>query len=153
MIRRATPADAPAIMAIWNPIIRDSTITFTTVEKTSADIETLLQNTPVWITEDQTGFALHAPFRAGPGYVRTREHTIHLGPQARGKGLGRVLMHHLQTDAKAAGHHSLIAGISGENTPAIGFHKALGFTQCGHIAQAGWKFDRWHDLVLMQKFL
>ena len=153
MIRRAELSDAAAIAAIWNPIIRDTTITFTTVEKTVPDLETLIETHPVWLTQDQTGFALHAPFRGGPGYVHTREHTIHLAPAARGQGLGRALLDALQTHARDHGHHSLIAGISGGNIGALAFHSALGFTQCGHIPQAGWKCDTWHDLVLLQKFL
>ncbi len=58
MIRRASAADAPAIAAIWNPIIRDTTITFTTVEQTPAGIADLIRAHPVWVSEDGTGFAL-----------------------------------------------------------------------------------------------
>lgn len=153
MIRPAKPKDASAIAAIWNPIIRDSTITFTTEEKSPQDITRLIETAPVWVTDDRTGFALYTPFRAGPGYAHTQEHSIHLAPGARGQGLGRQLMDTVITHARAAGHHSLIAGISGENTGAIAFHAKLGFANVGKIAQAGWKFDRWHDLHMMQKFL
>ena len=153
MIRRARASDAAAIAGIWNPIIRDTTITFNSREKSALEIEALIQAHPVWITDAQDGFALYAPFRSGPGYARTMEHSIHLHPDARGRGIGRSLMAVLEPHAKAAGHHSLIAGIGCENTTAIAFHTRLGFDQVGHIPQAGWKFQRWHDLVLMQKFL
>ena len=151
MIRRARAGDAATISAIWNPIIRDSSITFTTAEKTEAEIEALIASHPVWIADG--GFATYAPFRSGPGYARTQEHSIHLSPAARGSGLGRALMQALCEHAAGAGHKSLIAGIGGENTQAIGFHTHLGFTEVGRIPKAGWKFDRWHDLVLMQRFL
>jgi phosphinothricin acetyltransferase len=29
----------------------------------------------------------------------------------------------------------------------------MGYTEVGRLPQVGWKFDRWHDLVLMQKIL
>jgi phosphinothricin acetyltransferase len=49
--------------------------------------------------------------------------------------------------------HSLIGCVSGENTGAIAFHQKLGFTQAGCLHEAGFKFGRWMDLVLMQKHL
>ena len=35
MIRQAQAADTPAIAALWNPVIRDTTITFTSAVKTA----------------------------------------------------------------------------------------------------------------------
>ncbi len=62
-------------------------------------------------------------------------------------------METLFAHAQAADQKSLVAGIGGENEDAIAFHAHLGFAEVGRIRKAGWKFDRWHDLVLMQKFL
>ena len=43
IIRPAKLTDSAQICDIWNPIIRDTTITFTTLEKTVADIEQMLE--------------------------------------------------------------------------------------------------------------
>ncbi|MFT7252839.1 MAG: L-amino acid N-acyltransferase YncA [Paracoccaceae bacterium] len=47
----------------------------------------------------------------------------------------------------------MIAGISAENGSALAFHLALGYRETGRLPQAGWKFERWIDLVFVQKFL
>lgn len=152
-IRRATPADAATIAAIWNPIIRDTLATFNAREKTTPELEHHIAAHPSWVCEDGTGFACLTQFRGGVGYAYTHEHTIYLTPEARGKGLGRALMDTVETYAKTQGYGSLVAGVSGANPDGIAFHTAIGFAKVGHIPKAGYKFDRWLDLVLLQKIL
>jgi len=160
MIRPATLDDAGAIAAIWNPIIRDTSFTFTTVEKTEAAIRAFITQRQrdgravlVHARGAVTGFASYDAFRAGPGYALCMEHSLYLAQQARGQGLGAALMTALEAHARAAGHRMFIAAISKSNSAALGFHRAQGFVQVGLIPQAGWKFDMAQDLVLMQKFL
>ena len=78
------------------------------------------------------------------------EHTIIVAQDATGKGLGRMLMAALVSGARAAGAHSLIGAISAENATAVAFHARCGFIEVGRIPEAGRKFGRWLDLVLMQ---
>jgi L-amino acid N-acyltransferase len=161
VIRDARAADAAAIAAIWNPIIRDTDITFTSVEKNEAGIAALIADRltaghAFLVTESESGlagFASYAQFRAGPGYARTMEHTIILAPAARGRGIGHALMTALVEHAQGRGVRSLIGGLSGTNRSAIGFHARAGFVEVARIPEAGWKFGRFHDLVLMQKML
>lgn len=155
MIRPATPADVPAIRAILNRVIRDTTITFTTTEKTPADVIAMLNGpTPVLVTttnDHVTGYATFGPFRAGPGYARTAEHSIALDPAAHGRGQGRALLRTLEQAAAEHGITQLIAGISAENTPALAFHTACGYAKVAHLPAVGHKFGRDLDLILMQK--
>lgn len=156
MIRAARAEDATAIAAIWNHVIRDGAITFTTKEKTQAEIEALIAAAPVLVAETGgtvTGFAKYGAFRAGPGYADAAEHTILLAPGAQGQGLGRALMAALQARAQTDGIVHLIAGISGSNARAVAFHAALGFAKVGHLPGVGRKRGSRHDLVLMMKKL
>lgn len=157
-IRAAAPGDAAAICAIWNPIIRDTFVTFTTEEKTESGIaaEISARRGAFIVAEhggEVIGFAAFAPFRSGPGYVHTAEHTIHLAPRLRGRRIGRALMARLEAEARARGVRVLIAGVSGANPGGIAFHAALGFAEVGRLPGVGFKFGRWLDLVLMQKML
>ena len=99
------------------------------------------------------GFANYGQFRSGVGYAHTKEHTVILADNAQGKGVGQALITALESHAKQNDVHSMIAGVSDENSTAIAFHKELGYEQVGHIPQAGRKFGRWLGVVLLQKIL
>lgn len=161
LIRPAEPKDAGTIAAILNPIIAETTITFAPDSVTGQVVRDEVQNhaergDPYLVAEDAGmvfGLGKYGPFRGGAGYARTAEITVHLAPDARDKGFGRALVEALEAHARAAGKRSLIAGISGDNESALAFHAHLGFAQVARIPQAGHKFGRYIDLVLMQKFL
>ena len=157
VIRPARPGDAPAIAEIWNAIIRDTVITFTTAEKDADTLAaSIADGMPCLVAEeagDILGFVTAFQFRGGPGYAHTFEHSIHMAPGAQGRGLGRALMAAMEAALGARGIHSLIAGVSGENASGIAFHAALGYREVARLPQVGRKFGRRHDLVLMQKIL
>jgi phosphinothricin acetyltransferase len=160
-IRHAEPGDASAIAAVWNPVIRDTLITFNSVERSADEIAAMIAENRaqdhVWLVVEEDdgvfGFASYSQFRKGIGYARTMEHTVILTPQAWGRGIGRRLMDTLAGEARARGIHSLIGGVSAANAAGIDFHARIGFTEVGRLPEVGWKFGRWLDLVLMQKRL
>lgn len=161
MIRDATPADAAAIAAIWNPVIRNTAATFNSAEKSPAEIAQTITTRQteghafLVATKGETllGFATFSQFRGGIGYARTLEHTIILAPEAAGQGTGSSLMQSLESRARAAGAHSLFAGVSAENPAGLAFHRKIGFAEVARLQQVGYKFGRYMDLVLLQKFL
>lgn len=156
MIRAARPEDTAELAALWNPWITETAITFASAAKTEADIQAMIAARDcflVYVKNGLQGFATYAQFRSGNGYATCMEHTIILSPTARGMGAGRALMAAVEAHAKAAGAHQMIGGISGENPDARAFHAALGYQEIAIIREAGFKFGRFMDLVLMQKFL
>jgi len=160
-IRPATPEDATAVQAIWLPIIRDTTATFSSLERSVEDVAAFIadrqaRGREVLVAERDgkvAGFATYDQFRGGNGYVHAMEHSIVLGTDARGQGMGRALMKAICTHAAERGAHTMVAGISGENLSAVAFHAAIGFEHVGRLPQSGRKFGRWLDLVLMQKIV
>lgn len=158
ILRPAGQGDVAAILSIWNPLIRDTAITFTTEERDAPGLSALVTGRgPAFIVaadgDDVLGFATHARFRPGPGYACTVEHTVILAAAARGQGTGRALMAALERQARDEGVRVMIGALSGENPGALAFHLRLGFAQVGHLPQVGHKFGRAMDLVLVQKRL
>ena len=157
IIRPAHAGDAARLAALWNPWIETTAITFSTALKTPEGLATdIAARGDAFLVAEADGallgFATFFPFRGGPGYARTKEHTVILAPEARGRGAGRALMAALEDEAQRQGVHALMAGISAENPAGVAFHAAIGFHEVARLPQVGRKFDRWMDLVLMQKF-
>ena len=158
IIRAAERQDAAQIAELVNVIVEETTVTFTTLRKSEDSIvqDIAVRGAAFQVAEldgSIVGFATYFPFRTGPGYAATQEHSIVIAPSARGHGVGRKLMTALEDVARDNGVHALIAGVSGENADGIAFHAALGFKEVGRLPAVGRKFDRWLDLVLMQKRL
>lgn len=161
MIRDSRPDDAAAIAAIWNPFIRDTTVTFWPTQRSEAEVAQIIAErhqagfahlvalTEGWIV----GFGSYAQFRAGAGYARAMEHTLYLTPEARGTGLGRALLIALENHARDAGRRLMIGGITASNKDSLRFHAAMGYAEWGCIPAAGWKFGQFHGLVFMGKDL
>ena len=153
MIRPAVTGDADWIATLWNEMIKDTLFTFTTEPKSQEAVAEMIATRPVLVLPDEAGFATYGPFRSGPGYAATVEHTIILDPAAHGQGQGRALLNALMEHARAAGNHVTVAAISGANPDAVAFHATLGFDHVGHMREVGQKAGRWLDLILMQKLL
>lgn len=163
LIRPAIVLDAAAIAAVWNPFIRDTAVTFNAVEKRPEDVAAMIvarltagHGFLVACDPDEgtlLGFATYTQFRSGIGYAKSMEHTILLAPEAHGRGLGRALITAIEKHAAEEGAHQILAGVSGENAAGIRFHLAMGYAECARIPAAGYKFGRYMDLVLLQKFL
>ena len=162
MIRPARAEDAAAIAALLNHWIETSAITFNPVPKTTADILDMIAAKAAaghgfFVALDDDGQLLgqasYGQFRAGAGYRTCMEHSISLSPDASGKGIGRALMTAIEDHARAGGAHQMIAGVSDENADGRAFHERLGYRHIATVPEAGHKFGRFIDLVLLQKFL
>lgn len=159
IIRPANEKDAAAICAIANTYIRDSAVTFNSIEKTEMMVrdeiaQTHDQKMAFFVAASKgeiVGYASYRPFRSGVGYARTMEHSLAVLPGIQGQGIGRILMKNLEKHAFEARVGSIIGAISAENPKALAFHQALGFVEVGRIPAAGWNFERWIDLILVQK--
>ena len=160
-VRDATVEDLPGLLEIYNEVIATSTAVYsdrpaTLEERTEWWRARTAAGYPVLVLSDSggiAGFSTFGDFRSWPGYRYTVEHTVHVRADCRGRGIGRTLLEALFPRAAALGKHVMIAGIDAANEASIRFHARLGFVQCAHLREVGFKFGRWLDLVLMQRWI
>jgi phosphinothricin acetyltransferase len=162
LIRPSHEQDLAAITRIYGHHVLNGTGTFETTPPSEADMTTrradvLAKGLPWLVVEDDgavVGFAYGNWFKPRPAYRFSVEDSIYMAPEAAGKGLGRALLAELMAALERAGVRRVMAVIGDSaNAGSIGVHKALGFEVAGTIPSCGWKFDRWLDIVLMQRSL
>lgn len=161
-IRPGTDADLPAITAIYAHNVLHGTGTFELdapdeSEMTRRRTDVLGKGLP-WLVAERggrvLGYAYANHFRPRRAYRFCVEDSIYLHPGAQGQGVGRLLLAELVARCEAVGARQMLAVIGDSaNAGSIGVHKALGFEHTGLLRAAGWKFDRWLDVVLMQRAL
>jgi L-amino acid N-acyltransferase YncA len=161
-LRSSTDADIPAITAIYAHHVTHGTGTFETTPPSETDMaarraDVLAKGLPYLVAELDgrvLGFAYCQWFKPRPAYRFSAEDSIYLDPDAAGQRIGNKLLSELARQAEAAGVRKLIAVIGDSNNArSIGVHRAVGFRHVGTIESSGWKFGRWLDIVLMDKFL
>lgn len=161
-IRPSQDADLAAITAIYAHHVLHGTGTFEATPPNDQDMaarraDVLSKGLPYLVVEDTSGilgFAYCNWFKPRPAYRYSAEDSIYLAPAAHGKGLGRLLLEELMAQAERAGVRKLIAVIGDSaNQGSVAVHKRCGFQHVGVLANCGWKFDRWLDVVLMDRVL
>ncbi|MGE0100509.1 MAG: N-acetyltransferase family protein [Hydrogenophaga sp.] len=162
LIRPSRDDDLEAITRIYGHHVLHGTGTFETTPPGAAEMATrradvLGKGLPWLVAEDDgqvVGFAYGNWFKPRPAYRFSVEDSIYMDPAAHRKGLGRALLAELLAVLERTGTRKVMAVIGdSSNAGSIGVHRALGFELVGVVQSCGWKFDRWLDIVMMQKTL
>ncbi|TDM09038.1 MAG: GNAT family N-acetyltransferase [Ideonella sp. MAG2] len=162
LIRPSTEADRAAITAIYADNVLHGTGTFELDPPDEAEMarrraDVLSKGLP-WLVAERggqvLGYAYANHFRPRLAYRFCLEDSIYLGPNAKGQGVGTLLLGELIARCTAAGARQMVAVIGDSaNLGSIGVHRRHGFEDAGVLKSAGWKFDGWRDVVLMQRAL
>ena len=162
LIRPSTSADLPAMTAIYGWNVLNGTGTFELDPPDEPEMarrrdDVLVKGLPWLVVQrdgDVLGYAYANHFRPRKAYRFCLEDSIYLAPEAKGQGLGKLLLTELLGRCEAAGARQMLAVIGDSaNLGSIGVHRTLGFEHVGVMKAAGWKFGQWRDVVIMQKAL
>jgi L-amino acid N-acyltransferase YncA len=158
-LRSATPADVPAITAIYRPAVLRGTASFELEPPDEAEMTRRFQaitsaSYPYFVAELDgavVGYAYANAYRTRPAYRFTVEDSIYLAPEAQGKGVGTLLLNELIATTTVSGYRLMVAVIGdSRNHGSITLHRKAGFTFAGTIHSVGYKFGRWLDSVIME---
>jgi len=153
---------ADAILAIFNDAIVNSTALYDYQPRTKEIMAAWFDakskgKFPVIGIENESGelmgFGSYGTFRAFPAYKYSVEHSVYVDARFRGRGIGKRLLQQIIIAAQQQEYHVLVGAIDAANAVSIRLHESLGFTHCGTIRQAGFKFGRWLDLAFYQLIL
>ena len=156
--RRATPADAAAIAAIYNEGIADRTATFETEPRSAADIAGWFtgQHLVLVVETGEMGpvaFVASFPYSSRPCYSGIGEFSVYVRRNHRGRGAGRAALAALIEAATAQGMHKLTSRVFPENTASRALLKGLGFEEIGIHRRHGQLDGRWRDWVIVERLL
>jgi phosphinothricin acetyltransferase len=161
-VRPATEGDIEAIQRIYAHHVLNGSGSFEERPPGAAEMAARREavagrGLPYLVAETHVGvrgFGYAAPFRRRSAYRFTLEDSLYVDPDAVGLGIGRLLLSDLVARCTAQGYQQMVAVIGDSaNRRSIRLHRALGFRHAGTLTSVGRKFDRWLDVVFMQRAL
>jgi L-amino acid N-acyltransferase YncA len=156
--RSAAAGDAGAICAIYNHGIEGRQATFETSPRAAHEIERwLTSELPflVAVADDGRvlGFAKVGAYSDRCVYEGVGEHAVYVDPDARGQGIGRLLLEELSLSAERAGFYKLTSRVFTTNLASLAAHRAAGFYEVGVQPRHGRLDGEWKDCVLVERLL
>src|SRR3569833_1979573 len=160
-VRDARESDLPGLLDIYNEVIATSTAVYSYTPVTLDDrvqwwkarVARGLPGLGATDSSGVLGFSTFGDFRSWPGYRHTVEHSVHVRQDRRGHGVGKELVKALFPRAEALGKHVMIVGVDAANEASIRFYERLWFEKAAHLREVGHKFERWLDLVFLQRWI
>lgn len=166
-IRMANPADAQALLNIYAPYVINTAITFEydvpSVEEFASRIAHSLEKYPYLIAEEGgniLGYAYTSPFHDRPAYDWAVETSIYVDQNIKHRGIGRKLHDALESTLREQGILNMNACIAYPpeedehlDKNSVEFHAHMGYRLVGEFYKCGYKFNRWYNMVWMEKLI
>ena len=150
-----TPSHAASVLAIYQAGIDDGDATFETQAPSweAFDADHLPDHRFVALDDDGSvlGWVVVGRYSARSVYRGVVEVSVYVGPAARGRGLGRLLLDAVVASAEQAGIWTVQAGVFPENVASMALHRSAGFRVVGTRERIGARDGIWRDVVLLER--
>lgn len=152
-IRLVTSGDAEEIQKIYEPHVRNSSVSFERTPPTTEEmihrIENDHQHLPWLVCEiDGTviGYAYAGPHRTRYAYQWSVDSSVYVHEGSQRTGIARGLYISLFEILRLQGFYNVYAGIALPNPASVGFHESMGFEPIGVYENVGYTNGAWHDV-------
>ena len=159
-IRTATLNDIKIITDIYNEAVLNTNATFDTEIKSIENRIEWFKNhgeqQPIIVAEENkeiVGWASLSLWSDKCAYNSTSEISVYVHYKHRGKGIGKKLVEIITLEGEKAGLHSILARITSGNDSSMHIHYMFGYELIGTMKEVGFKFNRYHDVYMLQKLL
>ena len=159
-LRLARLEDAAPMLAIYEPIVRDTPISFETepptVEVMRGRIGKCLETYPWLVLEREgliEGYAYASAHRERAAYQWSVDVSCYVQAEARKRGVGKRLYAALLAILSRQGFHSAFAGVTLPNAASTALHESMGFREIGRYREVGFKTGAWRDTAWFQRLL
>ncbi|MBO4864852.1 MAG: N-acetyltransferase [Eubacterium sp.] len=167
LIREVKIEDAGRLAEIYSYYVTNSAISFEYDAPSVSEFEERIRKTkeryPYLVCEKDglvIGYIYAGPYSTRDAYFRTASSSIYIDKDYHRRGIGRMLYKELEPRLRSMGIVNLLAGAAYTEVEdeyltndSYRFHTSIGFDKVAHMRSIGIKFDRWYDLLWMQKKL
>ena len=167
IIREAELSDAKRLLEIYSYYVTDTAVSYEydppSLEEFTERMKKAKKAFTYLVALDEgkiVGYCYALPFHERKAYEKCVETSIYLDKNYKGQGIGRMLYDEIQEELKNRGIKNIYACVA---YPAAEdeyltkdsylFHQKMGFTECGHLRECGYKFDRWYDMTYLEKII
>ncbi|MFG2821475.1 GNAT family N-acetyltransferase [Kitasatospora sp. NPDC048365] len=149
------PEHAAQVLAIYRAGIEEGNATFETEAPAWAafDAARLPDHRHVALGPDGAvlGWAAVSAVSSRPAYAGVVEHSVYVHPDARGRGVARLLLDALIASTEAAGIWTIQSAVFPENTASLALHDRAGFRVIGTRERIARHRGVWRDTVLIER--
>lgn len=159
--RMAKECDLESINNIYNHYISNSCITFDTkpwsLEERNQWYQQFDHQTYFLMVAEFNnnviGFTYNTAFHKKEAYNRSSEITVYLDQKISQKGIGSGLFDQLFSQLKKTNLHRIYSLITLPNDASLALHKKFDFKKTGILSESGYKFGKFHDVIILEKRL
>jgi L-amino acid N-acyltransferase YncA len=159
-VRDATADDAADICRIYNQGIEDRLATLETQLRTPDERAQWMAakgpRHPVLVAldgDEVVGWGSLNQFNPRPAYDHVVDFSVYVAREARGRGVGGVLLEALETRARETGFHKMVLAAFPFNAAGMTLYERRGFRTVGVYREQGMLDGKWVDTIVMEKIL
>lgn len=152
--RTVTDADMPAVLAIYAEGLATRNATFETTLPTAADLRAKWVPGLAWVAEldgEVVGWTAITPTSTRECYAGVGETSVYVAEAARGRGVGKALLHAQVNEADRAGMWTLQTSIFPENRASLALHHSAGYQTLAVRTRIAELDGIWRDTVLLER--